>query len=101
MIHNNESWGVIRQGQSKQFGFELGTALEDTTTPPSRGSGCHGEQVSDVDGVAPAIDAPREWVALGDRLPNPFRPSPRDGGVREHEPLRHDDAKRRLTTWPT
>ena len=30
VIHNNESWGVIRQGQSKQFGFEFGTGLEGT-----------------------------------------------------------------------
>ena len=57
VIHNNESWGVIRQGQSKQFGFELGTGLEDTDYADiARGFGCHGEHVSDVDGVAPAIE---------------------------------------------
>ncbi len=57
VIHNNESWGVIRQGQSKQFGFELGTGLEGTDYAAiARGFGCHGEHVSDVDDVAPAIE---------------------------------------------
>ena len=57
VIHNNESWGVIRQGQSKQFGFELGTDLEGTEYAAiARGFGCHGERVSDVDEVAPAIE---------------------------------------------
>jgi acetolactate synthase-1/2/3 large subunit len=57
VIHNNESWGVIRQGQSKQFGFELGTDLEGTEYAAiARGFGCHGECVSDIDEVAPAIE---------------------------------------------
>ncbi len=57
VIHNNESWGVIRQGQSKQFGFELGTDLEGTEYAAiARGFGCYGERVSDVDDVAPAIE---------------------------------------------
>jgi acetolactate synthase-1/2/3 large subunit len=57
VIHNNESWGVIRQGQSKQFGFEFGTGLEGTEYAAiARGFGCHGERVSDIDEVAPAIE---------------------------------------------
>ena len=57
VIHNNESWGVIRQGQSKQFDFELGTGLEGTDYAAiARGFGCHGEQVSDLEEVARAIE---------------------------------------------
>jgi thiamine pyrophosphate-dependent acetolactate synthase large subunit-like protein len=57
VIHNNESWGVIRQGQMKQFGSEFGTALEGTDYAAiARAFGCHGERVSVPDDVAPAIE---------------------------------------------
>ncbi len=56
VIHNNQSWGVIRAGQRKQFDFEFATALEDTDYAAiARGFGCHGERVDAVDQVGPAI----------------------------------------------
>jgi thiamine pyrophosphate-dependent acetolactate synthase large subunit-like protein len=56
LIHNNEAWGIIRAGQRKQFDFELGTGLEGTDYGGiARGFGAHGETVTEVDEVAPAI----------------------------------------------
>ncbi len=46
IIHNNAAWGIIRQGQRSQLGFELGTALDGTDHAAiARGFGCHGETV--------------------------------------------------------
>ena len=56
VIHNNEAWGIIRQGQRKQFDFDLGTGLEGTDYAAiARGFGCHGERVTQVHDVGPAI----------------------------------------------
>ena len=56
VIHNNAAWGIIRQGQRKQFDFELGSGLEGTDYAAiARGFGCHGETVRQPDQVAPAI----------------------------------------------
>ncbi len=103
VIHNNESWGVIRQGQSKQFGFEFGTGLEGTDYAAiARGFGCHGERVSDVDEVAPAIER-----GLASGLPSVidcrtrFVPHPAMaafGSMNRFGSARHT---RRMMTWPT
>ena len=56
LIHNNESWGIIRAGQRKQFDFEFATGLAGTDYAAiARGFGCHGETVTRTDDVAPAI----------------------------------------------
>jgi thiamine pyrophosphate-dependent acetolactate synthase large subunit-like protein len=56
LIHNNASWGIIRQGQKMQLGFELGTSLEGTDYAAiARGFGCYGERVTRAEEVAPAI----------------------------------------------
>lgn len=56
VIHDNAAWGIIRQGQRKALGFELGTSLEGTDYAAiARGFGCHGETVDEAAGVAPAI----------------------------------------------
>jgi acetolactate synthase-1/2/3 large subunit len=56
VVHNNQAWGIIRQGQRKQFDFELGTGLEGTDYAAiARGFGCHGERVEKLRDVAPAI----------------------------------------------
>ena len=56
VIHNNAAWGVIRQGQRKQFDFELGSDLGGTDYAAiACGFGCHGETVRRPDEVAPAI----------------------------------------------
>ena len=56
IVHNNECWGVIRQGQ-KMAGFEFGTSLEGTGhTAIARGFGCHGETVERAEAIAPAIE---------------------------------------------
>lgn len=56
LIHNNAAWGVIRAGQRKQFDFEFATGLDGTDYAAiARGFGCHGERVTRVDEVAPAI----------------------------------------------
>ena len=60
VIHNNASWGIIRQGQRMQLGFELGTSLEGTDYAAiARGFGCHGETVDDATQIAPAIERAR------------------------------------------
>ena len=56
LIHNNAAWGIIRAGQKRQFDFELGTNLADSDYAAiARGFGCHGETVTRVEDVAPAI----------------------------------------------
>ena len=56
VIHNNESWGIIRAGQRNQGGFELGTSLEGSDYAAiARGFGCHGETVTRADDIAGAI----------------------------------------------
>lgn len=60
IIHNNESWGIIRAGQRKSMGFELATGLEGTDYAAiARGFGCHGETVSQPEGLAPALERAR------------------------------------------
>jgi acetolactate synthase-1/2/3 large subunit len=57
VIHNNESWGIIRAGQKNQFGFEMGTGLEGSDYAAiARGFGCHGETVRQPGEVAGAIE---------------------------------------------
>jgi acetolactate synthase-1/2/3 large subunit len=57
LIHNNEAWGIIRAGQRKQYDFEFATSLEGTDYAAiARGFGCHGDTVTQPDGVAPAIE---------------------------------------------
>jgi len=56
VIHNNESWGVIRMAQGRG-GFELGTGLEATDyAAVARALGCHGERIERSEEVAPALD---------------------------------------------
>jgi acetolactate synthase-1/2/3 large subunit len=56
VIHNNASWGIIRQGQKVQLGFEFATGLEETDYAAiARGFGCFGEVVTRADDVAPAM----------------------------------------------
>ncbi|MCE3272595.1 MAG: uncharacterized protein K0S57_2992 [Ramlibacter sp.] len=56
VIHNNAAWGIIRAGQRKQLDFEMGTSLEGTDyAAVARGFGCHGEVVTQVEEVGPAI----------------------------------------------
>ncbi len=56
VIHNNAAWGIIRAGQRKQLGFELGTSLEGTDYAAiAQGFGCHGEIVTQVHEVGPAL----------------------------------------------
>ena len=56
VIHDNQAWGVIALSQ-KRFGFELGTGLEGTDYAAiARGFGAHGEHVTAVDEVAPALE---------------------------------------------
>jgi acetolactate synthase-1/2/3 large subunit len=56
VIHDNQSWGVIRLGQSRG-GFDLGTSLEGADyAAVARALGCHGEHVDRPDQVAAALD---------------------------------------------
>ncbi|MGB3069878.1 MAG: thiamine pyrophosphate-binding protein [Ottowia sp.] len=56
IIHNNESWGIIRSGQRNALDFELGTSLEGSDYAAiARGFGCHGERVDALEAVAPAV----------------------------------------------
>ncbi len=65
IIHNNQSWGIIRAGQRNQLGFELGTDLGGSDYAAiARGFGCFGATVTSAQEVAPAIAA-----ALGSGLP--------------------------------
>ena len=56
IIHNNESWGIIRAGQKNQLGFEMGTGLAGSDYAAiARGFGCFGETVTEASEVADAI----------------------------------------------
>jgi len=56
VIHDNAAWGVIRFGQERG-GFELDTTLDGTDyAAVARAFGCHGERVTDLAEVAPALD---------------------------------------------
>lgn len=56
IIHNNASWGVIKMGQRKSFDFSFGADLEGTDYADiARGFGCHGEVVTTVEEVEPAL----------------------------------------------
>jgi acetolactate synthase-1/2/3 large subunit len=56
IVHNNEAWGVIRAGQRQQLDFEFGTSLEGSDYAAiARGFGCHGETVTDVAQLRPAL----------------------------------------------
>ncbi len=56
VIHDNAAWGVIRFGQERA-GFELDTALEGTDyAAVARAFGCHGERVTELGDVRPALD---------------------------------------------
>lgn len=56
IIHNNASWGVIKMGQRKSFDFSFGADLEGTDYAGiARGFGCHGEVVTTVEEVEPAL----------------------------------------------
>ncbi|WP_437773636.1 thiamine pyrophosphate-binding protein [Arthrobacter sp. KNU40] len=55
VIHNNESWGVIEQGQ-RNAGFEHGAQLTGTDYAAiARGFGCFGETVTVRSEIGPAI----------------------------------------------
>ncbi|MBO9513683.1 MAG: thiamine pyrophosphate-binding protein, partial [Variovorax sp.] len=57
VIHNNESWGIIRSGQKAQLDFEFGTSLGGTDYAAiARGFGCHGDTVTRPQDMAPAIE---------------------------------------------
>jgi thiamine pyrophosphate-dependent acetolactate synthase large subunit-like protein len=56
IIHNNESWGVIKAGQ-RRAGFEFGSELAGTDYAAiARGFGCYGERVTDRNEIKPAIE---------------------------------------------
>lgn len=56
ILHNNAAWGIIRAGQRNALGFELGTTLDETDYAAiARGFGCHGERVTALAEVGPAI----------------------------------------------
>ena len=56
LIHNNESWGIIRSGQRAQLNFEMGTSLAGCDYAAiARGFGCYGEVVERAADVAGAI----------------------------------------------
>ncbi len=60
IIHNNESWGVIRQGQRMALDFEFATSLAGTDYAAiARGFGCHGEVVVDAGEIPAAIERAR------------------------------------------
>lgn len=57
IIHNNASWGVIKMGQRKTYDFSFGTDLDGVDyADVARGFGCHGERVTTVDEIAPALE---------------------------------------------
>nr|WP_301334691.1 thiamine pyrophosphate-binding protein [Variovorax dokdonensis] len=56
IVHNNAAWGIIRAGQRNALDFELGTSLDETDYAAiARGFGCHGERVTALEDVGPAI----------------------------------------------
>ncbi|MDB5533760.1 MAG: uncharacterized protein JWO28_2075 [Hyphomicrobiales bacterium] len=57
VIHNNSSWGIIKLGQQKALGFNLGADLAGTDyAAVARGFGCFGESVERVEQVRPALE---------------------------------------------
>lgn len=55
VVHNNQSWGVIRQGQRAR-GFDFGTDLAGTDYAAiARAFGCHGERIERVEQIQPAL----------------------------------------------
>jgi len=57
IIHNNASWGVIKMGQRKTYDFSFGTDLDGIDyAEVARGFGCHGERVTTVDEIGPALE---------------------------------------------
>lgn len=57
IIHNNSAWGVIKYGQRKGLDFELGVDLDGTQYDAiARGFGCHGERVTTIEELGPAIE---------------------------------------------
>lgn len=57
IIHNNASWGVIKMGQRKTYDFSFGTDLEGVDyADVARGFGCHGERVTTVEEIGPALE---------------------------------------------
>jgi acetolactate synthase-1/2/3 large subunit len=61
IVHNNESWGIIRAGQRAQFDFELGTSLAGTDYADiARGFGCFGATVKQPSDFAPALERARQ-----------------------------------------
>ena len=78
VIHNNQSWGVIRQAQQAR-GFEFGTDLSGTDYAAiARAFGCHGERVETAEQIAPALTRaaesglPAVIDALVDFIPHPM-----------------------------
>lgn len=60
VIHNNAAWGIIREGQRKQWDFECGSTLEGTDHAAiARGFGCHGETVHSPAELGPALERAR------------------------------------------
>ena len=56
IIHNNAAWGVIAFGQSRGGDAPFGTALDGTDYAAiAQGFGCHGEVVTRLEEVAPAL----------------------------------------------
>ena len=87
VIHDNAAWGVIRFGQ-RRAGFDLDTALEGTDYAAiARAFGCHGEQVTDANEIAPALDRARAsgLPAVVD-VRDPLRPAPCADALRRDRP---------------
>ena len=78
IIHNNAAWGIIRAGQRRQHGFELGTALDGTDYAAiARGFGCHGETLTSPGQLAAALDrARRSGLPAVIDCPTRFEPHP-------------------------
>ncbi|WP_462413441.1 thiamine pyrophosphate-binding protein [Neobacillus sp. Marseille-QA0830] len=56
IIHNNASWGIIKHGQTKRYGFEIGTDLSGTNYAEiARAFGCYGERVTVKEEIKPAL----------------------------------------------
>jgi acetolactate synthase-1/2/3 large subunit len=78
VIHNNQSWGVIRAGQRAR-GFDFGTDLSGTDYAAiARAFGCHGERIERIEQIGPALaraadsDLPAVIDALVDFVPHPM-----------------------------
>ena len=55
VIHNNQSWGIIKAGQSRA-GFDLGSDLSGTDyAAVAHAFGCHGERVTIAEEIIPAL----------------------------------------------